>query len=505
MTDHDSDDRLPITGVNAMENKRFVSLKVKITIGVILICFLVGLLSILSVNRIATAIVDKEYGDKAEQIARAMVSFVDPKDINELNDAVMEVWEKVGAENVVPSSEWGSDEWNAYMANYEGIEDLPIFVKVRDEFREYQDIFNVDCIYVINYKTSLKQGIYVIDGAPDEDACPPGCVDSFEDGIWPDEKNPVVPATITNEDVYGWLVTAGYPIVYEGKVLGCMCVDISMNDIKAKERNYVITISLAMILLTILMLVLSLWYVNKYIIKPVALLSDTARNYCSESNDVVHHAFEMLQINTHDEISRLLSSMKQMEADMNTNINSLIDTKVALKETEEKASNLQALSEKDALTGIRNKRAYDCEVQKLEKDLADGFNEFGLAMIDLNFLKRTNDTYGHEKGNISIRRLCMLVCEIFEHSPVFRIGGDEFIVVLKNRDYRGVDKLIEDFNNHLTAVQNDDTLQPWEQISAAIGYAKFDKTVDKNVEDVFKKADKAMYDRKTAMKAERKD
>ena len=65
--------------------------------------------------------------------------------------------------------------------------------------------------------------------------------------------------------------------------------------------------------------------------------------------------------------------------------------------------------------------------------------------------------------------------------------------------------LINDFNKRLEALQRDDTLQPWEQISAAIGYAKFDKTVDKTVEDVFKKADKAMYDRKVAMKAERKD
>ena len=99
----------------------------------------------------------------------------------------------------------------------------------------------------------------------------------------------------------------------------------------------------------------------------------------------------------------------------------------------------------------------------------------------------------------------MLVCEIFEHSPVFRIGGDEFIVILKNRDYRNVDSLITDFNNHLTKVQKDDSLQPWEQISAAIGYAKFDKKIDSTVGDVFKRADKAMYDRKIEMKAERKD
>ncbi|MCR4788664.1 MAG: diguanylate cyclase [Lachnospiraceae bacterium] len=240
-----------------------------------------------------------------------------------------------------------------------------------------------------------------------------------------------------------------------------------MNEIVAKERNYVITTALAMIAITILLLAFSLWYVNRSVIRPVKKLSETAENYCSENNDVVHHAFEKLQIGSNDEISQLLSSMKKMEADMNTNINTLIDTKVALKESQE-------LAIKDALTGIRNKTAYDHEVKKLEADLADGFNEFGLAMVDLNYLKKTNDTYGHEKGNISIRRLCMLVCEVFEHSPVFRIGGDEFIVVLKNRDYRGVDQLIESFNEHLEQVQNDDTLQPREKISAAIGYYKFD-------------------------------
>ena len=337
------------------------------------------------------------------------------------------------------------------------------------------------------------------------DACPPGVVDSFEDGVWPEREDAPVPATITNEEVYGWLVTAAYPVMLNGKAFAHLCVDISMNDIRAKEQSYVITTSLLILALTLIMLIISLWYVGKNVIQPVRMLSDTARNYCSENNDVVHHAFEELQISIHDEISQLLSSMKQMEADMNSNINTLIDTKIALRETEEKASTLQALAVKDSLTGIRNKTAYDYEVEKLEADLADGFNEFGLAMVDLNFLKKTNDTYGHEKGNISIRRLCMLVCEIFEHSPIFRIGGDEFIVVLKNRDYRGVDDLIKAFNSRLKQYQDDETLKPWEQISAAIGYAKFDKKTDKTVEDVFKRADKAMYERKVEMKAMRED
>ena len=486
-----------------MKKEHFLPLRAKMTIGVVLVCALVGALAVFAVNTIASNIVDKEYGDKAEQISEIVVHNLDPDEVYEITEKVMNIYN--GVDNVVPSSEWGSDEWNEYMANYEGIDQDPLFIKIRDEFRVYQDIFGVDCIYITVYKNEIKNAVYIVDGAPDEDACPPGCVDAFEDGIWPDEENPIVPATMTNEDVYGWLVSAGYPMYRNGELIAHVSVDISMNDIKAKERSYVVSTTLAILGISILMLILGLWYVTRSVIKPVKALSDTAKNYCAENTDVVHHAFEKLQFNTHDEISELLSSMKQMETDMNTNITTLMDTQVALKETEEKASNLQALAVKDSLTGVRNKTAYDYEVGKLEVDLADGFNEFGLAMVDLNFLKRTNDTYGHEKGNISIRRLCMIVCEVFEHSPVFRIGGDEFIVILKNRDYRAVDRLIEDFNRHLEVLQNDDTLQPWEQISAAIGYAKFDKTVDTNVEDVFKKADKAMYDRKVAMKAERKD
>ena len=486
-----------------MKKERFVSLRIKLTIGIILICFVVGLLAILSVSRIASSIIDKEYGDKAEQITQALADTLDPADVKEITDAVMSIY--YGMDEIVPSSEWGSDEWNAYMANYKDIEDMPVFIKLRDHFRKYQDIYNVDCFYITVYKPEILNAIYIVDGAPDEEACPPGCVDAFDDGVWPETDASPISATITNEGVYGWLVSAGYPLFYEGEPVAHLDVDISMDDIKAKERGYVVTTILAILGITILAIIVSLLYFNRGVIRPIAILSNTAKNYCSEKTNVVHNAFEKLQIDTHDEISELLSSMKQMEADMNTNISTLFDTKMALRETEEKASTMEALAVKDALTGIRNKTAYDHEVDSLEAELAGGLTEFGLAMVDLNFLKKTNDTYGHEKGNISIKTLCGIVCDIFEHSPVFRVGGDEFVVVLKGRDYQDIDRLIESFNNYLAGLQKNTSLDPWEQISAAIGYAKFDRNTDSTVEDVFKKADKAMYDCKLAMKAERKD
>ena len=138
-----------------------------------------------------------------------------------------------------------------------------------------------------------------------------------------------------------------------------------------------------------------------------------------------------------------------------------------------------------------------------EKALADGNTEFGIAMIDLNFLKRINDTYGHEQGNIAIKKLCYTVCHVFEHSPVFRIGGDEFVVILKNNDYEDRDELIEDFRAQMELLQSDFSIEPWEQISAAIGIAVFEKDRDARVDNVFKRADQLMYENKKEMKAVR--
>ena len=90
-------------------------------------------------------------------------------------------------------------------------------------------------------------------------------------------------------------------------------------------------------------------------------------------------------------------------------------------------------------------------------------------MIDLNFLKVINDTYGHECGNAAIKRLCKLVCKIFAHSPVFRIGGDEFAVILRGSDYENIEKLVAEFNESTEIMEADDSLQPWEKISAALG------------------------------------
>ena len=164
---------------------------------------------------------------------------------------------------------------------------------------------------------------------------------------------------------------------------------------------------------------------------------------------------------------------------------------------------MNRLANLDALTGVRNKRAYNTEAEKLEKTIREGTAQFGLAMVDMNYLKQTNDLYGHEKGDIAIKELCNIICGVFVHSPVFRVGGDEFVVVLEKREYQRRDALAKEFESIIARMATDESLEPWEKLSAAIGYAVYDPKTDKCVEDVLNRADEHMYEQKKKMKVER--
>ncbi len=483
-----------------MKKKPYISLKAKLSIGIVFMCFMIGFTAILLMTRIAKDIVDSEFTSKAEQVSKAVVHTLEVGDVRILTDKVMKTYRQL--DEVVPSTEWGTDAWNEYMSNYEGIDNLPVYVQLRNYLRVYQDIFDVDCIYIMNFNVKDRHAIYIIDSAY-VDYCPPGVVDSFESGFWPDPVDGTLPTTITNEEIYGALVTAGSPIKYKGEIIAYLCVDISMEDIKAREQEHVFTIALIMIALAAFVLMVLLLYFTRTVVKPIALLSDTAKNYSSEENGMVHHSFEALSVANHDEISDLLTSMKKMEADMNAQVTALVDAKVVIKETEAKASTMEALAIKDSLTGIGNRRAYEEEAGKVNVEIADGLREFGIAMIDLNYLKVINDTYGHERGDIAIKMLSSVTCDVFKRSRVFRVGGDEFVVLLKTGDYLSVEKRVREFDERILSLYEDELRKPWERISAAIGYAIFDENTDKTVDDVFQKADKAMYDRKAAMKAGR--
>ena len=127
-------------------------------------------------------------------------------------------------------------------------------------------------------------------------------------------------------------------------------------------------------------------------------------------------------------------------------------------------------------------------------------SEFRKVMVDLNYLKVINDKYGHDKGNEYIIGSCRLVCDTFAHSPVYRVGGDEFVVVLEGQDYENREALLEQVRDAFASALRASDLSPWNRYSAAIGMAVYQP--GDNVEAVFNRADQAMYEAKTRMKAD---
>ncbi|MCR5657137.1 MAG: diguanylate cyclase [Butyrivibrio sp.] len=158
---------------------------------------------------------------------------------------------------------------------------------------------------------------------------------------------------------------------------------------------------------------------------------------------------------------------------------------------------LNSLAYHDSLTGVKNKTAYDDAAAKL--DQIKGDKEYGIIVFDANNLKKINDTYGHERGNIYLQNACKLTCRIFKGSPVFRIGGDEFVVILQGDDYDNCYKLMRDFDLEAEKINNE-TVNEWEKINIAKGLVKYDPGTDTTVESVFKRADARMYVAKQKMK-----
>ena len=151
----------------------------------------------------------------------------------------------------------------------------------------------------------------------------------------------------------------------------------------------------------------------------------------------------------------------------------------------------------DPLTHVKNKNAYEMEKERLERQMHAGDAKFALLMLDTNDLKEINDTYGHDHGDEYLMTCCHLICGVFDHSPVFRIGGDEFLVLLENEDYEHREELVAEFNR-----LSEKTLKEpraWNRVSAAKGLAVCEPS-DTSPEDVLRRADHAMYQDKKAMK-----
>lgn len=161
--------------------------------------------------------------------------------------------------------------------------------------------------------------------------------------------------------------------------------------------------------------------------------------------------------------------------------------------------NAMDMANKDALTGVKNKRAFVQIESELDEQIQRGEKiSFAVVVCDVNGLKQINDSRGHKAGDEFIRRSCSIICDIFKHSPVFRIGGDEFTVILKGNDYTNRNDLMKQLKDMLDEHRHNGV------VILAAGMSEFIYNRDIRVQDIFERADTLMYADKEFCKAQRR-
>ena len=153
------------------------------------------------------------------------------------------------------------------------------------------------------------------------------------------------------------------------------------------------------------------------------------------------------------------------------------------------------LASRDVLTGVKSKRVFVETEMRWDVCIKEhAAAPFAVAVFDLNDLKHINDTMGHAAGDNYICAACMHICKTFQHSPVYRIGGDEFAAVLTGQDYEHRTELKERFRA-LNAAH-----RAPEEAVVACGMSDYVPNRDTRFQDVFDRADADMYKNKKELK-----
>ena len=238
--------------------------------------------------------------------------------------------------------------------------------------------------------------------------------------------------------------------------------------------RYIIIASAAVVVLSVVLT----YVVTMHITKPLKQLTEAARQA-----DQGHYDFT-LEYHGRDEVGTLTNTFKHMAEHMKAHI-----------------SDLNKRANVDALTSVRNKGAFTNYIDDMQSKMKEKpeKTEYAIGVFDCDDLKTVNDQYGHDKGDIYLKTASRLICRIFQHSPVFRIGGDEFSVILRNDDFRNREELAAAFEKEAREISAA-AKNRWEEIHVAMGIAVYDPGQDHSVIDTVRRADKFMYANKKVHK-----
>lgn len=248
-----------------------------------------------------------------------------------------------------------------------------------------------------------------------------------------------------------------------------MILAVSVPEDEVKKPSFRMRRLMMIILVVVIFVIVAMiQLVIHYVVRPIDELTNAASRISKgELNIPIRH-------HSDDEIGRLADSIRKMASELREYI-SYIHT--------------QAYT--DAMTGVGNKAAYLDIVKVLDRKIIEGLADFAVIVFDVNGLKRVNDSFGHEIGDLLISDAANVLKTVFGEESIYRIGGDEFIVIKEKTDEEEVKNLFDKFHETISEF-NKSPRKYNNELSISSGLTFYLKG-DENYKTVFQRADGEMY------------
>ncbi|WP_163338125.1 diguanylate cyclase [Desulfopila sp. IMCC35008] len=254
-------------------------------------------------------------------------------------------------------------------------------------------------------------------------------------------------------------------------------------------RNRLAFIALCILIFAVCM---SLWY-SKILLQPINGLIQATKNVIDGDYD----GDVELDTERGDEIGSLTEIFCKMLKQVRQYLTELETVNINLeKKVEERTRQLEALSNQDGLTGIANRRKLD-EYLKHEFEMA-ARNKLTLSIIilDIDYFKRFNDTYGHPMGDTCLKKVAQELSATLQRATDFvaRYGGEEFVAVLSNSSHKDTLEIAERIRTkiELLAIPHEASLVA-PIVTISLGVCTLTDYQSISLNDFIALADRALY------------
>ena len=318
---------MPKKSVREMSNieRAHYSLSARMFHATIMGSIILGVIALLiGFGLYSYALVQQYVGDafnlsrSAETILRRVV-YVEP-----MVDTVMDTYHNMSVEE---RAQVGTEEYRSHFREITELPEYQTVITLMDTFREASD---VNDIYLAVYDRDTSALVYIADPETEvEFICNPGDwepvrqkeLDKFLN--W-DGTGRLY--DISNEEKYGWICTAGVPIVTEqGKTIAFVLADVTLHEVAAGMKNFLIQYFIAMFVVINLFAILLTHHMKKTLVDPINAIAGAAQEYVQDrrAGQQVTDRFAMLNIRTGDEVENLSLVMADMERELSEYVDHL--------------------------------------------------------------------------------------------------------------------------------------------------------------------------------------